>query len=69
MNWIFLLQLMTALVFIYILTYFNLTWIGLILSVIIIWNQNDDLKSMSEIYKEQEEKIERLEEILKRKTK
>jgi len=67
MNWIFLFKIILASIIIYTLIYFNLAWIGLILISIIAWDLNDGLKSMSEIYKEQEEKIKRLEEILENK--
>jgi len=66
MNWIFLVKTIITSLGIYVLTYFNIAWIGLILAVIVIWSQNDDLKSISIINVEQDEKIKRLEAIIEK---
>ena len=66
MDWFFLLKIIMAFIVIYTLHYFEIAWIGLILSVIIIWDQFTDLKSVSIINKELEEKIQRLEEIIEK---
>jgi len=66
MNWIFLFKTVMILLLIYVLTYFNLAWVGLILVAIIMWSQNDDLISISGLYREEKEKTKRLEEIIEK---
>jgi len=66
MDWKFLFNILTTLLIVYILSILNLAWIGLIICAIIIWSQEDDLKSMSIFYTEQKEEIERLKDIIKK---
>ena len=66
MDWKFLFKILTTLLIVYILSILNLAWIGLIICAIIIWSQEDDLKSMSILHTEQKEEIERLKDIIKK---
>jgi len=66
MDWNFLLKTIGILAIIYILSYFNVTWIGLILAAVLIWSLHSDLKSTSLLFEEQKDKIKRLEEVIKK---
>ena len=66
MDWKFLFKILIILLIVYILSIFNLTWIGLNVCTIIIWSQENNLQSMSNLYTEQKEEIERLKDIIKK---